>query len=64
MTRSSGELPENCDPEIERTFHLRKNLAKLRKEMADNIERLHEEDAKINRLWAQLEANNIDRGSA
>ena len=52
MTHSSGELPENCDPEIERTFHLKKNLAKLKNEMAENIERLHEADAEINRLRA------------
>ena len=64
MTWSSGELPKNWDPEIERTFHLRKNLAKLKKEMADNIKRLHEADAEINRLRAQLAANNIARGDA
>ena len=64
MSRSSDELLENCDPEIERIFHLKKNLANLKKEMDDNIERLHEANAEINRLWTQLEANNVVRGNA
>ena len=64
MTRSSGEPLKNRDPEIERTFQLRKNLAKLKDEMTENIERLHETDVEINRLWAQLEANNVARNNA
>ena len=64
MTRSSNEPIENSDPEIERAFHLRKNLAKLKDEIADNIERLSKADVEITRLRAQFEANAAARNNA
>ena len=43
---------------------MRENLAKIKDEMADNIERLCKANAKINRLRSHLEDNNVARDNA
>ena len=64
MTRSNSKPLEIPDQEIERTFHIRRNLAKLKSEMAENADRLREAETEIARLRAQIAENAAVRHEA